>query len=604
MTADDLPEDWYILTLRSGYRAFENTLGFGLDAEVSTTFPWGDGVAGGDFVMHFAVDVDQQPLPPMRAETPLGSLVYRASETGVVNQPGDTDRFTVSVDRGQTMTVVLQTQSELQGQVEIRDSSGTIASATAASSGDTVVLQTIATSQTATENYTITVGGSQETYGGYTLGVFLNAAVEAERYGPAVNDTAASAQDIDASFLHLGRGLAQRGAVLGSLPRGGSGEDWYRFTLADGQSTALTLAADPSHAVALELYDGEGNLLATGCDVGGVNRVIGGFVDTTSEGADDAYFVRVSGTGVNYSLVVLRDAQFDAEPNDSVLPGVQDITRTGSVLGYVNWQSGQPEILEQKLTAEDAAAGDYFGHAVAISGDTAVVGSPNGGGGAVYVYRFEGADWQFQQKLTASDAGPGLVWEQRRNQWRHHHRWCRHNSSQSGAAYVFHFDGETLGRRAEVDGLRCCRQQRVRRRRYPSTAIRLSSGHTLGMAHGSAYVFRFNGSQWVEQQKLIASDGAEWDGFGLSAAICGDSIFVGAYRDDDNQQDSGSAYVFRFNGEQWTETQKLVASDPASPATSAARWPSAAIPPWLAKTDRTEFMSSVSMAIVGFRSRS
>jgi hypothetical protein len=63
---------------------------------------------------------------------------------------------------------------------------------------------------------------------------------------------------------------------------------------------------------------------------------------------------------------------------------------------------------------------------------------------------------------------------------------------------------------------------------------------------GSAYVFRWNGSSWVEEQKLLASDGAEADRFGDSVSISGDVALVGARTDDDSGTDSGSAYVFKL----------------------------------------------------------
>ena len=64
---------------------------------------------------------------------------------------------------------------------------------------------------------------------------------------------------------------------------------------------------------------------------------------------------------------------------------------------------------------------------------------------------------------------------------------------------------------------------------------------------GSANVFRHDGAAWVQEQKLTASDGAAVDWFGFSVAISGDVAVVGAFRDDDNGTESGSAYVFDLN---------------------------------------------------------
>ena len=84
----------------------------------------------------------------------------------------------------------------------------------------------------------------------------------------------------------------------------------------------------------------------------------------------------------------------------------------------------------------------------------------------------------------------------------------------------------------------------------------------LGENSGSVYVFHWDGTQWVEEAKLLASDGAAYDSFRW-VSISGDRIVVGASGDDDLGTDSGSAYVFHWDGTQWVEEAKLLASDGA-----------------------------------------
>lgn len=175
----------------------------------------------------------------------------------------------------------------------------------------------------------------------------------------------------------------------------------------------------------------------------------------------------------------------------------------------------------QKLAAFDQAADDYFGGCVSVSGDTAVVGASGddcAAGdwcGAAYVYRFTGVRWVGEQKLVASDASAGDRFG--------------FSVAASGAAIAVGAWGD--------DGAE-------------------------GVACGSAYVFRFDGATWVEEQKLTASDAHEGDNFGRSISISGDVIVVGAYQSDcEAGEDCGSAYVFRFDGMEWAEEQKLVASD-------------------------------------------
>ena len=66
-----------------------------------------------------------------------------------------------------------------------------------------------------------------------------------------------------------------------------------------------------------------------------------------------------------------------------------------------------------------------------------------------------------------------------------------------------------------------------------------------------------------ETQKLTASDGEEGEYFGRSVSVSGEVAIVGAYGDDDNGGQSGSAYVLRYDPdkEEWGEEQKLTASD-------------------------------------------
>ncbi len=110
---------------------------------------------------------------------------------------------------------------------------------------------------------------------------------------------------------------------------GGTG-DWYEFSLDDGQSASIALAAAGAQA---ELVDGDGTtVLASTALGGGGEAAINGFVDTTTDGTAQNYFVRVFGGVSDYNLVVAKDGLFDEEPNDDA-ETAQDIGVTGVVLG-------------------------------------------------------------------------------------------------------------------------------------------------------------------------------------------------------------------------------------------------------------------------------
>src|SRR5689334_6975617 len=78
---------------------------------------------------------------------------------------------------------------------------------------------------------------------------------------------------------------------------------------------------------------------------------------------------------------------------------------------------------------------------------------------------------------------------------------------------------------------------------------------------GAAYVFRKNGSSWTQQAKLFPADGSGFDEFGGSIAVSGNYLIVGAPKDADLGASAGSAYIYRYNGSAWTLQQKLLASD-------------------------------------------
>lgn len=80
----------------------------------------------------------------------------------------------------------------------------------------------------------------------------------------------------------------------------------------------------------------------------------------------------------------------------------------------------------------------------------------------------------------------------------------------------------------------------------------------------AAYPVEIDPLVWTQQSKLLASDGAAGDVFGTTIAISGDTALVGAHADDELGADSGSAFVFVRSGEVWTEQAKLVPSDGAA----------------------------------------
>ena len=231
---------------------------------------------------------------------------------------------------------------------------------------------------------------------------------------------------------------------------------------------------------------------------------------------------------------------------------------------YVFVRSGTIWNQQAKLTASDAAADDYFGNSVSVSGDTAVVGAyyKDSHKGAAYVFVRSGSIWNQQAKLTASDAAANdyfgdsvsvnsntaVVGASGKN-------------SNKGAAYVFVRSGSIWNQQAKLTASDAVADD------YFGTSVSVSSDTAVVGASGkeshtgAAYVFVRSGSIWSQQIKLTASDPSASDYFGHSVSISGDTAVVGAYCKDSNK---GAAYVFVRSGSIWSQQVKLTASDAAA----------------------------------------
>ncbi len=80
-----------------------------------------------------------------------------------------------------------------------------------------------------------------------------------------------------------------------------------------------------------------------------------------------------------------------------------------------------------------------------------------------------------------------------------------------------------------------------------------------GTESGAVYVFRYNGTRWLAETLLFASDGVTGGGFGNRTSISEETIIVGAHQL--SSKGTGVAYIFEFNGTNWIERGQLVSSD-------------------------------------------
>jgi hypothetical protein len=338
-----------------------------------------------------------------------------------------------------------------------------------------------------------------------------------------------------------------------------------------GQS--VSISSDGSTAIVGAYGDDDNGTLSGSAYI---YKLVGGVLQETkllaSNGASEDYF--------GYSVFISSDGA------TALVGAVWDDdngTNSGSayIYKFVNgiWQ-------ETKLLASDGASSDQFGVSISISkdGGTAIVGAygddDNGTySGSAYIYKLVGDVWQ-ETKLLASDMAKydqfatcisissngttALVGADGDDD----------NGSCSGSAYIYSL---VKGVWQETKLLASDGASSD----YFGYSVSISSDGTTaivgarydddnGSSSGSAYIYSLVKGIWQET-KLLASDGASDDWFGFSVCISSDgsTAIVGAYGDDDNGSESGSACIYRFDGSSWNET-KIVASDGGMKTTSEA----------------------------------
>jgi hypothetical protein len=255
----------------------------------------------------------------------------------------------------------------------------------------------------------------------------------------------------------------------------------------------------------------------------------------------------------------------------AVAGAIHDDDDRGST--YIFERSATDWIQQTKLTASTPAAGDQFGSDVSISGDNAVIGADrndyNGPwSGAAYVFQRTNTGWIQQDMLVPSDGNVGDRFGNSVSISGNYliigAYWDDDNGFNSGSAYIFRKDkagwvleaklrasdgteDDWFGHDVSIDG------------NYAVVGAVLDNHD--GASRGSAYIFRREGSNWVQQAKLVAEDGQAGDEFGGSVYLKGNYAVIGAIGNDDLGEDVGAAYIFARSGNNWTQQARLVPMD-------------------------------------------
>lgn len=171
-------------------------------------------------------------------------------------------------------------------------------------------------------------------------------------------------------------------------------------------------------------------------------------------------------------------------------------------------------------SATDGVANDQFGQSVSIFGNTAAIGvrQDDAQKGAVFIYNKTSQGWVESFKIVAGDGASG---------------------DQFGYDVDLFEDYLVVGCPFDNDG--------------------------VFTDKGSVYVFKRSGNSWAQQTKLLPSDVAQSDQFGISVSIDSIRIVAGVTHGDGVVANSGAAYIFKLENDVWTQEAKIFASNGAEP---------------------------------------
>jgi len=214
----------------------------------------------------------------------------------------------------------------------------------------------------------------------------------------------------------------------------------------------------------------------------------------------------------------------------------------GKGAAYVFIRTGTTWTQQAELQSSDGTAGDLFGYSVSLSGDTALIGAHQFSGtkGAVYVFTRTGSTWTQQAEIfnpgnennyfgvaVSLSGNTALI--------------GTNAYESSGSAYVFARSGTSWSQQAKLVASDGAPGDFFGFFVSLSDDIALIGAPSDFSHNGSAYVFTRSGTSWTQQAKLVASDGTADDFFGHRVSISGDTALIGAYQGDNYK---GSAYVF------------------------------------------------------------
>lgn len=284
---------------------------------------------------------------------------------------------------------------------------------------------------------------------------------------------------------------------------------------------------------------------------------------------------------------------FDCDDSDAAInPGAPETCDgiDNNCNGEVDEGDLMEVLVEEKVITSDGTNFDQFGTSVSINGEWVLVGAPtennDNGLGAAYFFQLEGTSWVQKQKVTPSDIHGPIFADGEWFGWSVaiDGEWAivgapglaqSPSNYTDGSAYLFHLEGGVWVENDKIsagDGANAS---------FPNEfgySVSISGDKAIvgapkddldldlvfGSQHGSAYIFHRNGTEWAQYGKITADVPAAYEQFGGSVSISGDWAIAGAKGNSDNGNESGAAYLFRWDGTEWIYYDKIFADAPAA----------------------------------------
>jgi hypothetical protein len=228
---------------------------------------------------------------------------------------------------------------------------------------------------------------------------------------------------------------------------------------------------------------------------------------------------------------VVVGARYEASSATGVDGNQADLSAYGAGAAYVFVRNGSAWSQQAYLKASNTGPSDYFGYAVAISGDIAVVGAIGEDSNATGVDGNQADD-------SAQQAGAAYVFVRSGTTWSQHAYLKASNTGANdffGDSVAISGDTVVVGAPHEASS---------------ATGVDGNQADESAPESGAAYVFARSGTTWGQQAYVKASNTGLYDSYGISVAVSGDTIVVGAEGErssatgvDGNQADDSAPYA-------------------------------------------------------------